>query len=228
MTDEYELLPHEELEYLRHEVEKLRKDPFGDHKQGSNLFRELQKLNENFKALFELLEASNEEMLKYYQDHNPAEKLEQIADQNTKIAKAVLTLAQMHKAQEAPPEKAPAPSLIPQSTPVPPSSPIPSSLPAPSQGLPPVAPQAPGMDDLPPLGSESSAPFPPGQGPPPFPPRSQAPPPPSMGNVPGSIPPPGPGSMIQPNFPPPPNENISPSPPPPPPPKKGGFRPLTK
>ena len=37
MDDEYEILPKDELDYLRKEVEKLKKNPYGDTETGKTL-----------------------------------------------------------------------------------------------------------------------------------------------------------------------------------------------
>jgi hypothetical protein len=62
----------------------------------------MEKLNGSINKLIQIFEDANEEIIKEYQESKPAEKLNQILDQNEKIAEGVVALADLMNKPEEP------------------------------------------------------------------------------------------------------------------------------
>lgn len=217
-SDDYELLPHEEIEHLREEVSHLRKNPFKDRAEPVDLQSSVDKLTLAITHLTKILSSTNDEMLEDFKKTSIQENFNIISSQNEKIAEGILTVAQLI---QAPSTSVPAASsnvdstVVDNSIPSQPSvdssvssdvssiSPTPaqaSSVPLPSSGQVPPVPAAsvPAAPSVPsPAANSTGMPMPP----------------PVQGQVsssipsPGQVPPPLPGGM-----------NL------PPPPKKSGFK----
>ena len=100
MDDEYEILPKDELDYLRKEVEKLKKNPYGDTETGKTLLDSMQELNNSINKLISLFQTTQKELVEEYSKSNPSETLSEILDQNEKIAKGTLAVADLIKKQQ--------------------------------------------------------------------------------------------------------------------------------
>lgn len=101
MADEdYELLPHEELERLRKEVEHLKKNPYSSSKTNKNLLDTMQDLNTSIKKLIKIFEGAQDEIIKEYSDASPTKILKEISEQNKKIAEGIVTVAKMVKGED--------------------------------------------------------------------------------------------------------------------------------
>jgi len=100
--DEFEIISKAELEELKKEVDDVRKNPFGDTATGRTLLESMEKLNGSINKLIQIFEDANEEIIKEYQESKPAEKLNQILDQNEKIAEGVVALADLMNKPEEP------------------------------------------------------------------------------------------------------------------------------
>jgi GTPase SAR1 family protein len=100
MDEEYEILPKDELDYLRKEVEKLKKNPLGDSKKSRTLYEAVEDLNKTIKKLLTLFESTQQELIKEYTKARPNEILNDVLDQNEKIAKGTLAVADMIKQQQ--------------------------------------------------------------------------------------------------------------------------------
>lgn len=136
--DEYELLPKQEIDALKKEVERLRKHPLGDLKEGETLLDAINNLNDNIKKLIEIFTKAEADLAKQYVDSSPVGDLKTIKDQNEQIAQGLVTVADLVKDMKESSDVPP----IPPSTPKPtaPSTPPPSPDPfaeAFSQQLPP-------------------------------------------------------------------------------------------
>jgi len=102
-TDEdYEILPHEEIEELRRAVEKIKKDPLGEELEGKTLLEAVDELNDNIKKLIHIFTGAQEELIKEYSEASPAKMLKEISSQNSKIAEGILGLADMIKELKKP------------------------------------------------------------------------------------------------------------------------------
>ncbi|MFH1589392.1 MAG: hypothetical protein ABIB43_02395 [archaeon] len=97
MVDDYELLPHEELEKLRSEIEHFKKNPYPGTKQNKNLLSAMEELNDSINRLIIIFEGTEESLINEYKDSSPIKVLKEISDQNRKIAEAILALASMLK-----------------------------------------------------------------------------------------------------------------------------------
>ena len=100
MDDEYEILPKNELDYLRKEVEKLKKNPYGNTETGKTLLDSMQELTNSINKLISLFQTTQKELVEEYAKSNPSETLSEILDQNEKIAKGTLAVADLIKKQQ--------------------------------------------------------------------------------------------------------------------------------
>jgi hypothetical protein len=96
--DEYEILPRQEIETLKKELERLRKNPFGETKEGENILDAINNLNNNIRRLIDIFTKAGADLEKDYGDVNgPIGALNDIKDQNEQIAQGVLAVADMVK-----------------------------------------------------------------------------------------------------------------------------------
>lgn len=175
--EEYALVPQHEVEELKKELEEIRKNPLAGTASGNDLLSSVNKLNESINSMMDLFKEAGEHMGKEGitatgtsdEKHKQIlDKLDAVIDQNKKIAKGIVAIADMVKEGGKPEPKKPAPK---------PAGP-------PPMGPPPGMPPPGGPPGLPPLGPGPGAPPP---GPPPMGPPGAPP----MGPPPG-MPPPGP------------------------------------
>lgn len=94
-NDEYELVPREQLEYLQRELEKVKKNPFGDTDNSKDLLSSMDALNSNIKRLISILETANDEITKDYKDESHTRRLDALLEQNTKLAKGIVAIADL-------------------------------------------------------------------------------------------------------------------------------------
>lgn len=160
---EYEILPHEELQKLRDEVERIKRNPLHGQKVSDDLKASVDKLTTTMTNFINLLANTNDELVHQFEKTTIQSHFAKISDQNEQIAQAILTLAEMVQK----PAPAPAPVSNQQSSsgfPVPasdldqPMSQPPQSIPqAPPQSVPPAQPN---FGDLPPENNDSFSPPP--------------------------------------------------------------------
>jgi uncharacterized protein YukE len=95
--DDYELVPHREIEGLKSEVERLKKAPAqaSSGAGGKSLSSSVEELNLSIKKLIELFTNTEAELSKDYAEHNPIEEFKEIKRQNEQIAQAILALADL-------------------------------------------------------------------------------------------------------------------------------------
>ena len=151
--DEYELLPKEEVDMLKKEIERLKKHPFGELPEGENILDAINNLNANIKKLIDIFTKAQADLADEYSKSNPSEDISTIKDQNEQIAQGMLTVAGMVKDLKDSQEQAPLRSepRIPMYHP---GRPMPSS-----EGGPPDFPVQ--MPQPPPLGPGAEGPPPP-------------------------------------------------------------------
>jgi len=94
-NDEYELLPHAEIEHLRREVDRLKKNPLGDTQASISLLGSINALNENIEKLVRIFQSANDDMTRMARDGNVLEQLHRLRDENAKIAHAMVALSEM-------------------------------------------------------------------------------------------------------------------------------------
>jgi hypothetical protein len=100
MGEDYEILPKDEIDELRHEVEKIKKDPFGEHEKNKTLLDSMDALTEAINKLLYLFEKTQKDLIQEYDMNKPTEMLQDVLDQNEKIAKGTLAVADLVKSQK--------------------------------------------------------------------------------------------------------------------------------
>lgn len=93
--DEYELLPHEEIQKLRDELNKLKKNPLGSTAAAKSLQTSVTELTSAINSLTTLLTQTNDDMTKEFNRTSISEHFSQISSQNEQIAQGILTVAQL-------------------------------------------------------------------------------------------------------------------------------------
>ncbi|MBW2983027.1 hypothetical protein KY327_01845, partial [Candidatus Woesearchaeota archaeon] len=96
MTDEYELLPADELDRLRKEVERLKANPLGGTEKGDTLMESVDNLTASVNKLIRIFSDVDQEMVREYEKvRSVNHELEELKEQNKKIASGILTVAKM-------------------------------------------------------------------------------------------------------------------------------------
>ncbi len=95
--DDYELLPHKDIEQLRAEIDRLKKNPLGEGVTQTSLLDAITGLNANLVKLSSILQGANDEMLKAYHDTTVQEELRRVRAENAKIAHGIVALAEFIK-----------------------------------------------------------------------------------------------------------------------------------
>jgi hypothetical protein len=92
---EYELLPHEELEYLRNEIHKIKRNPIQGYKEADDLKESIDKLNTSINNLITLFSNTNDELVEAFKKTTIEEHFEQLSSQNEQIAQGILAVAKL-------------------------------------------------------------------------------------------------------------------------------------
>ncbi len=100
--EDYELIPKQEVENLKKEIDKLKKNPIGTTKQGENLLDSINILNSNIKKLIDIFTNAESDLLKQYENSNPVEDIKHIKEQNDQIAQGLLAIADLIKQNKIP------------------------------------------------------------------------------------------------------------------------------
>ena len=95
--DEYELLPHNEIENLRKEVERLKKSPYPDSSQNKTLLDSMDTLTNSINKLIKIFEDAQSDIIREYSEASPTKVLKEISDQNKQIAEGILAVANLVK-----------------------------------------------------------------------------------------------------------------------------------
>ena len=148
--DDYTLLSSKEVSELKQDMEYLKKNPLGGSQSGKTLQESLDKLNDSISELIEIFKEASDMMKAEERESDviisrisPIEKrLDELSDQNQKIAKGILAVADMVSAKE---EQRPRPQQM-----MMPSSPRPQPMMPPSMPRPQNQPRLPPMGGLPP------------------------------------------------------------------------------
>jgi hypothetical protein len=98
--DEYELMPHQELEYLRKEVERLKRNPLGDTQASISLLDAINRLNLQIGKLNDVLAGANDEMTRAWSDTSVQEQMKRMLEQQEKLAKGIVAVATLVKDME--------------------------------------------------------------------------------------------------------------------------------
>lgn len=90
-------MPRTELEYLRKEVEKIKRNPLGDTQASITLLDSMSKLNVSVSRLNEIFEGANDEMVKAFNEAAVQEQLRKMMEQQEKLARGIVAVAEMVK-----------------------------------------------------------------------------------------------------------------------------------
>ncbi len=152
MADEYALVPEKEVRRLREDIDSIKKNPLGSL-GGNDLVESIKNLNAAINSLTELFKTAAEELkIEERETQTIAtkvepllEKIDLIMDQNKKIARGIVAVADMlGGVEEEKPAFSPRPPvftsrqgpMMPPSLPPPPAMPpAPPAPPAPRKGL---------------------------------------------------------------------------------------------
>jgi hypothetical protein len=93
-SDDYELMPRQELEDLRRQVSTLKKDNLTEGDKAKILIESMDRLTISINRLITILDDAEADIIEEYQQSKPAERLNQLAEQNDAIAKALLALSE--------------------------------------------------------------------------------------------------------------------------------------
>ncbi len=93
-------MPREELDYLRKEVDKLKRNPLGDTQASISLLDSLNKLNTSVTKLNNVFEGANDEMVKSFNDSSMQEQLVKMLEQQERLAKGIVAVAELVKELE--------------------------------------------------------------------------------------------------------------------------------
>ncbi|MCX8147323.1 MAG: hypothetical protein N3D84_02550 [Candidatus Woesearchaeota archaeon] len=157
-SDEYAIVPEKEVEVLKKDIEEIKKNPLAASPSGRELIRALKDLTDSINHLIALFrDAADAMRLEEKESEAIGKKLEPmlekfniLIDQNEKIAKGIVGIAEMVKEDLAKPSRqtpvirvVPPPATStgyvypsPQPTPIPPAQPSPSSPPISSAAAP--------------------------------------------------------------------------------------------
>ena len=165
--DEYAIVSKKEFLALKKELDRIKKNPLEGSESGENLQSSIDNLNKSLNVMLEVFKQAADDMKLEEHDSEMVskqigpiqEKVDTLIDQNQKIAKGIVAVADMVKEKlEEIGEKAAAPAapkLPPLSGGPKPRAPAPGPLPPPGvpTGMPPLgAPE--GLGPMPPMGTE--------------------------------------------------------------------------
>jgi len=95
--DDYELMPSSELDYLRKEVEKLKRNPLGDTQASITLLDSINKLNTTVSKLNTIFEGANDDMVKAFNETAIQDQMIKLLEQQEKLAKGIVAVAELVK-----------------------------------------------------------------------------------------------------------------------------------
>jgi hypothetical protein len=99
--DDYALVPEREVEELKKEVEDLRKNPVGSTPEGKELMEQVESLNQTIHSLSDFFKEASESLERF--ESKPKEeskiepKVDELIEQNKKIAKGIIAVADLVK-----------------------------------------------------------------------------------------------------------------------------------
>ncbi|HYD03876.1 MAG TPA: hypothetical protein VEC16_06290 [Alphaproteobacteria bacterium] len=92
-SDDYEILPMQELEDLRREVHALKRNNLTEGDKAKILIEGIDRLTISINRLITILDDANKDIIDEYQQAKPVETLHQLSEQNEMIAKALLSIS---------------------------------------------------------------------------------------------------------------------------------------
>ncbi|MBW2996648.1 hypothetical protein KY332_05115 [Candidatus Woesearchaeota archaeon] len=100
MPEEYELMPHETIAKIKHELEVLKKRAYSKEKPSREAKESIDRLNENINKLMSLFQEAAKEMEAGEEEPGTEElmkRINEVEEENRKIAEGILVVADMIK-----------------------------------------------------------------------------------------------------------------------------------
>jgi len=101
-SDDYELMPKQEIEDLRREVNSLKKNSLIEGDTGRVLIESIDRLTISINRMINILDDAQKDIIDEYQEAKPTEKLNQLLDQNEMIANALVAISDKLGGNSAP------------------------------------------------------------------------------------------------------------------------------
>jgi hypothetical protein len=103
MADDYEIVPEKDFDSLKRDVEKIRNNPLGESAESKDLKASIDRLNDSITNLLLLFKTASESIKAESHDTEVMskkmlplfDKVERLSEQNEKIAKGIVALAEM-------------------------------------------------------------------------------------------------------------------------------------
>ena len=106
--ESFEIIPKKEVERLKSDVEKIKKDPIGSSNHGKELIESMGYLGKSMNNMFELFKVANKEIkeeastLEFIKKITPLfdglnNKMDKLSDQHDKIAEGIVAVAEIAK-----------------------------------------------------------------------------------------------------------------------------------
>jgi len=103
MVDDYEIVPEKDFDSLKRDVEKIKNNPLGESTEGKDLKASIDRLNDSITNLLMLFKTASESIKAESHDTEVMSKkilplfdrVEKLSEQNEKIAKGIVALAEM-------------------------------------------------------------------------------------------------------------------------------------
>lgn len=154
-TNDYALVGEKEISELKQDVDYLKKNPLGGTSSGRALQESINKLNESISELISIFKEASEQMKAEERESDIIvqkiqplySRLDELSQQNEKIAKGILAVADMITSRE---QQRPRPQQQPMQQPRPMMPPMPRpGMPMPRPSLPTQPPRLPPLNQMP-------------------------------------------------------------------------------
>lgn len=103
--DDYELVSRAELDELRREVADIKKHPMHEYESSVSVIEAMDRLTSQVAHLVRIFEHANKELYDEYSKgfHDESKKLDKLIEQNEKMARGILAVADLVQNKPAPP-----------------------------------------------------------------------------------------------------------------------------
>ena len=103
MADDFEIIPEKEISNLKKEIQKVKENPFGDNESSGKFLKTVDNLNDSMNNMLNLFKIAADSMQNEEKEEvfladkiKPiSEKVDRLLEQNEKIAKALVAIADM-------------------------------------------------------------------------------------------------------------------------------------
>lgn len=96
-NNDYELVSKTEVEYLRKEVEKLKKNPLGDTHSSKTLLSSMDQMSSSLNKLINIFETASDDIVRDYKEQTTSQRMDKMMEQNEKLAKGMIVIADLLK-----------------------------------------------------------------------------------------------------------------------------------